>query len=183
MHFPRIRHCVYNMRSTPDIALSTSFINGCLVPAHNPTTWESPNIRTEKKDILNQAHTDECNTGRKSTTINVVLSLSGLLYLWEIRHRRKVNHYKNVIEAWQQEGIDKAGRGHWLRSDLIRCNCFMGWGQHSGCTYGCHVGFWEPVHFKSRINQKSLTHLCWSFLKVPECQFPSLELCPLLGPY
>lgn len=37
------RHCMYNMRSTLEIVLSTPFINSHVVLAHTPTTWESLN--------------------------------------------------------------------------------------------------------------------------------------------
>ena len=94
-HFTRKRHCMYNMRSTLEIVLSTPFINGHFVLAHTPTTWESLNVRNITDIFTNQANIDECNTGRKSTVINIVLSLSSLLYLWEMRHRRRINYYEN----------------------------------------------------------------------------------------
>lgn len=53
-HFTRKRHCMYDMRSTLEIVLSTPFINGYFVLAHTPTTWESLNVRNIT-DILTQS--------------------------------------------------------------------------------------------------------------------------------
>lgn len=78
MHFPRKRHCMCNMRSTPDVVLSASFIDSCLELAHTPTTSESLNIRNIG-EVFTYANIGKCSTGRKATMIYMVLSLSSLL--------------------------------------------------------------------------------------------------------
>lgn len=70
----------------PQTLPSTSFRNGRSVLAQHPTTWESPNIRTQENDSLNRANTDEGNPGRQSTVMTVVLALSGLLHPGDMTH-------------------------------------------------------------------------------------------------